>query len=138
MDMERNVNQDPVLAGLKIDHRSGRPVYAQITEGIKALIYAGGLKQGFQLPTVRALAAALDINPNTAARAYRELEYEGVISSRVGRGTFIERVEGAEGKKAVESRLKELELEFQSRCVELGLNKAQFLDYIRKGKGEAK
>ncbi|OGR65514.1 MAG: hypothetical protein A2X31_00025 [Elusimicrobia bacterium GWB2_63_22] len=132
--MERD-NNDPVLAGLKIDHRSGRPVYAQITEGIKALIYGNRLKPGFQLPTVRALAEALDINPNTAARAYRELERDGVINSRVGRGTFVERLDKAEGEKAVELRLKELELEFQSRCVELGLNKAQFLDYIRKGQG---
>lgn len=133
--MERENNLDPVIAGLKIDHRSGRPVYAQITDGIKALIYGSRLQPGFQLPTVRALAEALDINPNTAARAYRELERDGVINSRVGRGTFVERLDKAEGEKAVESRLKELELEFQSRCVELGLNRAQFLDYIRKGQG---
>ena len=129
---------DPVITGLKIDYRSGRPVYAQITDGVKALIYSGKLKTGFQLPTVRALALALDINPNTAARAYRELEHDGVISSRVGRGTFISRVDGAGGKKAVESRLKELGQEFQARCVELGLNEAQFLEYIRKGHGGGK
>lgn len=129
---------DPVITGLKIDYRSGRPVYAQITDGVKALIYAGKLKTGFQLPTVRALASALDINPNTAARAYRELEHDGVISSRVGRGTFISRVDGADGKKAVEARLKELGQEFQARCVELGLNEAQFLEYIRKGHGGVK
>lgn len=129
---------DPVITGLKIDYRSGRPVYAQITDEVKALIYAGKLKTGFQLPTVRALASALDINPNTAARAYRELEHDGVISSRVGRGTFISRVDGADGKKAVEARLKELGQEFQARCVELGLNEAQFLEYIRKGHGGVK
>lgn len=136
--MQRDTNLDPVMAGLKIDHRSGRPVYSQIVDGIKALIYSSRLQSGFQLPTVRALAAALDINPNTAARAYRELERDGVINSRVGRGSFVESVGKGEGEKAVESRLKELELEFQSRCVELGLNKAQFLEYIRKGQGEKK
>lgn len=129
------MDPDPVLTGLKIDHKSGRPVYAQITEGIKALIYSGRLKSGLQLPTVRALAAALDINPNTAARAYRELEHDGVISSRVGRGSFIARVDGADGEKAVEAQMMKLELELQARCVELGLNEAQFLEYIRKGHG---
>jgi GntR family transcriptional regulator len=136
--MEKENAADPVLAGLKIDHRGGRPVYAQITDGIKALVYAGRLKSGLQLPTVRALAEALDINPNTAARAYRELERDGVISSRVGRGSFIARVDGADGKKAVQARLKELELELQARCVEMGLNEAQFLEYIRKGHGGVK
>jgi DNA-binding transcriptional MocR family regulator len=73
--MGNDMAHDPVITGLKIDYRSGRPVYAQITDGVKALIYAGKLKTGFQLPTVRALASALDINPNTAARAYRELAF---------------------------------------------------------------
>jgi GntR family transcriptional regulator len=130
--MENGTN-DPVLAGLRIDQRSGRPVYAQIVDGIKALIYGSRLEPGYQLPTVRALAAALDINPNTVARAYRELERDGAINSRVGRGSFVEKVQAPAGRKAIEARMKELELEFQARCVQLGLNKEQFLAYIRKG-----
>lgn len=136
--MEKDTGQDQVLSGLKIDYRSPRPVYAQIVEGLKSLIYSNSLKPGFQLPTVRALADRLDINPNTVARAYRELEYEGVISSRVGRGTFIARFDGADGRKVVESRLKELEQEFRARCVQLGLSKEQFLEYIRKEHGGGK
>ena len=116
---------------LTVDHRSDRPVYLQVMDGIKTLIYRSQLGLGAQLPTVRALAATLDINPNTVARAYQELEREGLINSRVGRGTFIAQFEKPKEDKIVAARLKELEREFQDRCVKLGLTEEQFLAHIK-------
>lgn len=72
-----------------IDSKSGVPLYIQLQEGIKALIVKGVYPPGEQLPTVRQLAVDLRINSNTVARAYSELEREGIISTHQGRGTFV-------------------------------------------------
>ncbi|MFZ5918640.1 MAG: GntR family transcriptional regulator [Chloroflexota bacterium] len=74
---------------VQIDTESRLPIYAQITEQIKAQIAAGQLKPGDQLPTIRQLATDLRINFNTVVRAYFELEREGLISTQRGRGTFV-------------------------------------------------
>lgn len=65
------------------------PVYAQIVQQIKFGIASGTLRSGEQLPSVRELAGQLRINPNTVARAYRELEYEQLVETRKGRGVFV-------------------------------------------------
>ena len=78
-----------IASRLKLDFRSGLPIYAQIMEQIKQMVVTGALKPGDQLPTVRALAEALRINFNTVARAYRLLDEATVISTQHGRGTFI-------------------------------------------------
>ena len=72
-----------------IDPKSGVPLYIQLQEGIKMLIVKGAYPPGNQLPTVRQLAVDLRINSNTVARAYSELEREGIISTHQGRGTFV-------------------------------------------------
>lgn len=72
-----------------VDTRSGVPIYKQIIQQIEKGIMGGLYKPGDQLPTVREVALELTINPNTVARAYRELEHLGVIESVQGRGTFI-------------------------------------------------
>lgn len=74
---------------LQIDAGSGVPIYIQIGDEIHAQIAAGQLKPEEQLPTIRELAADLRVNLNTVARAYLELDREGVISTQRGRGTFV-------------------------------------------------
>jgi len=74
---------------LKLDFRSSEPVTGQICEQIRLLILSGQLRPGDQLPTVRQLAADLRVNFNTVARAYRQLDEEGLISTQHGRGTFV-------------------------------------------------
>ncbi len=74
---------------LKLDFRSHIPIYVQIMDQIKHNIADGSLEAGDQLPTVRQLAADLRVNFNTIARAYRNLDEEGIISTQHGRGTFI-------------------------------------------------
>ena len=72
-----------------INHRSGVPIYKQLVQQIEKGLAGKLLKPGDQLPTVRELALNLTVNPNTVARAYRELEVRGMIVSVQGRGTFI-------------------------------------------------
>ena len=73
----------------KIDASDGVPIYLQIVEQIKRSIAMGRLKPEAGLPSVRQLALDLTINPNTVARAYLELEHQGVIYKRQGQGTFV-------------------------------------------------
>jgi GntR family transcriptional regulator len=72
-----------------VNFKSGVPVYRQIVQQVKAAAASGALKNGDALPSVRALAEDLRINRNTAARAYGELEAEGVVETRQGSGCFI-------------------------------------------------
>lgn len=78
-----------VLESFAIDHSSGLPVWIQIKNRIAYLIGSGAFVSGDRLPTVRALAVDLDISYNTVNRAYMDLEREGYISTRKGRGTFV-------------------------------------------------
>jgi GntR family transcriptional regulator len=76
-------------AVLTVDPRSGVPIYLQIIEQIKRSVALGVLQAGEQLPTVKQLAIDLTVNPNTVARAYRDLERESVIETAPGRGSFV-------------------------------------------------
>jgi GntR family transcriptional regulator len=73
----------------RIDNGGDRPVYQQIIDQVKRDIALGRLLTGEKLPTVRQLAGLLAINPNTIAKAYRQLEQEGIIITRPGAGAFI-------------------------------------------------
>lgn len=68
---------------------SGVPIYLQLMEQVKHSIETGALRPGEQLPGIRPLAEQLVINPNTVAKAYRELEHEGVLELRQGAGAFV-------------------------------------------------
>ncbi|MBI3494160.1 MAG: GntR family transcriptional regulator [Acidobacteria bacterium] len=68
---------------------SGVPIYLQLMEQVKHSIETGALRPGEQLPGIRPLAEELVINPNTVAKAYRELEHDGVIELRHGAGAFV-------------------------------------------------
>jgi GntR family transcriptional regulator len=74
---------------LRISDQDGVPIYVQLMNQIKYLVASGRLKAGEQLPPVRKLAEQLLVNPNTVARAYRELESEGLVISRQGSGVFV-------------------------------------------------
>ena len=76
---------------LRPNPSSGVPIYLQLMEQVKHAIETGALRPGEQLPGIRPLAEELVINPNTVAKAYRELEHEGVIELRHGAGAFVSR-----------------------------------------------
>lgn len=72
-----------------LDARSGVPPYLQIVHQVQQALRLGLLQPGDQLPTMREVVAQLAINPNTVLKAYRELEYEGLVGGRPGQGTFV-------------------------------------------------
>ena len=74
---------------VSIDPRDRTPIYAQLERGLRAAIASGRVRPGDQLPTVRQLAVELQVNANTIARVYAELERAGVIETRRGVGSFI-------------------------------------------------
>ena len=82
---------------------SGVPIYLQLMEQVRHAIETGALRSGDQLPGIRPLAEELVINPNTVAKAYRELEHEGVIELRHGAGAFVT---GAAREKKLTDRLR--------------------------------
>ena len=73
---------------LNLDYRDARPIYEQVRDGLRRLMVSGIIQEGEQLPTVRAMATSLAINPNTIQRAYELLEAEGYVSSVPGKGSF--------------------------------------------------
>jgi GntR family transcriptional regulator len=79
-----------------VDPHGGAPIYVQLAEQIKRAIAVGALVPGEKLPTVKALAQDLKVNPNTVARVYRDLERDGTIATAPGRGSFV-RENGALG-----------------------------------------
>jgi GntR family transcriptional regulator len=74
---------------LQINFKSGKPVYLQVVDQIKAAAASGALQSGEPLPTIRPLAEELRLNRNTIAKAYAELENQGVIETRPGKGCFV-------------------------------------------------
>ncbi len=74
---------------ISISTRDGTPIYSQIVSQVKLLVASGRLKAGDEMPAIRVLAERLLVNPNTVARAYRELEIEGVVEKRRTAGTFV-------------------------------------------------
>ncbi len=86
---------------LRPNPSSGVPIYLQLMEQVKHGIETGALRPGEQLPGIRPLAEELVINPNTVAKAYRELEHEGVVEIRHGAGAFVSAT--ARAKKATDA-----------------------------------
>jgi GntR family transcriptional regulator len=74
---------------IRIDNASDRPVYQQIIDQVKRDIALGRIIKNEKLPTVRQLAGQIAINPNTIAKAYRQLEQQGIIGTKAGAGAFV-------------------------------------------------
>jgi GntR family transcriptional regulator len=127
---------------IKINPDSGLAPYLQIIRQIKYLIACGALKAGDQLPAIRDLAMQLRVNPNTVARAYRELSYEKIITSSWGAGTFISK----EVKKIAESEKKKIIAEVLEQAIHqadsLGLTPEEitqlFANLLKAHKGDTK
>jgi GntR family transcriptional regulator len=107
---------------LTLDTASGVPIYRQIVDWVKVGVAGGRLEPGEQLPTVRQLAVDLNVNYNTVARAYMELERTGVVHTLRGKGTFIAKAEVSEDELVRSAKLRELVTEFLSKAADFGLS----------------
>ena len=115
---------------LHIDYDRGLPVYRQIYEAVTTALASGALGREEQLPTIHELADRLEINPNTVARAYRELEQDGHIVAHRGRGTFpaAERVGPGDKDKILRTIYDRTIVE----AAEHGISAADVVRYFRK------
>ena len=119
---------------ITLNYRDARPIYEQVCDGLRRLIVSGAIADGDKLPSVRALATQLAINPNTIQRAYAELEAEGYIYSVAGRGSFVSAGDGEHLRRIAEltGRLVPLLEELKS----LGYTREQLLVLWEGGEGK--
>ena len=87
---------------ISLNYRDQRPIYEQVKDGLRHLVVTGAIQTGDKLPSVRALAASLAINPNTIQRAYEALEAEGYLCSVPGKGSFAAPHTGVDGRRREE------------------------------------
>ena len=127
MDMD---TQNKNFLEFTLDPKSGVPFYKQIILKIEMAIADGRLCCGDQLPTVRGLAVDLQINPNTVARAYSELEIRGILLSQQGSGTFIsdKKIELTEIER--ERILAELTRTFITKAASYGFTFSEIIAYL--------
>src|SRR5437870_1006239 len=116
----------------RLDLDSGVPVYRQIIDQALGGMAAGILAPGDQLPTVRQVAVDLSINPNTVARAYRELEIRGVLETQQGSGTFISHQKPPRDDAERHRRLDQLVGEFVARAGSAGFTVEELLEQLHE------
>ncbi|MFJ7977957.1 GntR family transcriptional regulator [Peribacillus sp. NPDC096379] len=113
----------------ELDMRSRQPIYEQLVDKLKELIISEVLKPDEQLPSVRALAGQLTINPNTIQKAYRELEIQGYIYSVKGKGSFVNPTSLIKNSEKLVSVIKELK-KLLSEAMYLGLKPEELIELI--------
>jgi GntR family transcriptional regulator len=109
-----------------VDAKSSTPLYVQIKDQIRMAVATGALGVGDQLPTVRDLSERVLLNPNTVARAYRELQIEGLLVSRQGSGTFVAAGAATIGQEEGRRRVAEELERLAATAASLGLTGRQF------------
>ena len=120
---------------ISLNYRDSRPIYEQIRDGLRKLIVTGALSADEKLPSVRALAAQLAINPNTIQRAYTQLEAEGYVYTVSGRGTFV-----SEGQEQNRQRRREVTarvLPLMAELRDLGMTREEWTDLWKGGDRDA-
>ena len=113
-----------------LDYQDRRPIYEQITERFRTLIYQGALPTGSRLPSVRQLAMELSINPNTIQRAYMTLEQEGLIYPVKGKGNFVAETSLIQEKSKEDFRKDFSEL--IKKGIQTGITEEEMLSLVRK------
>jgi GntR family transcriptional regulator len=119
------------LPPIVLDHESGVPVYRQIGEAILAALARQQLRSDEQMPTIHQLARDLGVNPNTVARAYRDLEQSGHLVGERGRGTFPVEQPPA-GKAGRASDLRKIAARALAECGRQGFTAAELLSFLKK------
>ena len=119
------------LESFELEHNSGLPVWIQVKNRIAYLIATGQYTAGDRLPTVRALAVDLDISYNTVNRAYMDLEREGYITTRKGRGTFVAERNDVGATRASDTAVELLIDDMIQACTRAGMNEEDILGSVK-------
>ena len=117
---------------LQINFKSGMPIYLQIADQVRAAAASGALRPGEALPSIRPLAEELRVNRNTVAKAYTELESQGVIETLPGRGCFLRENQSALRKKVRRELLIEHIDQVIVQAHHLQVPHDEFLELIRE------
>jgi GntR family transcriptional regulator len=123
------VNQGGLMQ-YEINSASRLPIYQQLVRQVREAIARGDLKAEARLPSVRQLSRDLVINPNTVARAYTELEREGLLTNRPGRGVFVAEPRDERTKDARRRRLLEGLDRFLTEAVHLGFSEEEVAQFV--------
>ena len=117
---------------LHVDTSSREPIYRQLATQVREAVARGRLSPGEKLPSVRELSRSLVVNPNTIARAYTELEREGVLNTRQGMGVFVATPNCELTKSAKRKKLEELLDGLLTEAVYLGFQKQDLLEMVTR------
>jgi GntR family transcriptional regulator len=119
-----------------IDPASGVPIYLQIVQQIRSAVATGVLEEGETLPSVRELAVELAVNPNTVAKAYRELQRDGVISVARGSGTYVSTTPPSVSRTEVAERLRSAARRVAAEAYSLGVSRGELMQVISVASNE--
>lgn len=114
----------------QINPHSGVPVYRQLMDQVKYYASSGTLNSGDKLPSIRALAKSLTVNPTTIIKAYSELEHAGVIEMRHGKGAFLAESASKLSARERQRELARLARQFAVEAVQLGISKDELFQAI--------
>jgi GntR family transcriptional regulator len=117
---------------LQLNFKSGKPVYLQIVDQVRAAVAAGSIRAGEPLPSIRPLAEELRVNRNTVAKAYTELESQGVIETAAGKGCFVRNTGTLLKKKACLTLLAEEVDQAVVQAHHLQVTRAEFLKLVEE------
>jgi len=115
---------------MRVDPRSSTPLYGQIKREIRRAVGMGVLQPGDQLPRVRELAVELRVNPNTVARAFRELQAEGLLVARQGSGTFVSEDAAEVSREQQREALAEMVADLARTAANLGIEADDLLGMV--------
>jgi len=117
---------------VQLNFKSGKPVYLQIVDQVRAAVAAGSIRAGEPLPSIRPLAEELRVNRNTVAKAYTELENQGVIETAAGKGCFVRNTGTPLKKKACLILLAEEVDQAVVQAHHLQVTRAEFLKLVEE------
>lgn len=117
---------------IQVTAGSASPIYRQVVDQIRQAAASGKIAIGEALPSVRALAAELLINPNTIAKAYAALVRDGVLESQQGRGYFVSERRDIFSRKERQRRLEDVMAPFLAEALTLGFTEQQILNEVGK------
>ncbi|MDR1429336.1 MAG: GntR family transcriptional regulator [Spirochaetaceae bacterium] len=124
------MNRTHRSAAFTLDASGGVPLYRQIIQQVEYAVLSGRMRPGDRLPTIRSLAVALRINPNTIAKSYGELEIRGIIVTRVGKGTYISDAPPHQ-EDSRKLKIREVLGRFIHEMEILGVTKRELADMVR-------
>lgn len=116
---------------ISIDAESGMPIWLQLRHRLVYMIESGIFEEGERLPTVRELSVSLGINYNTVSKVYQDIERDGYINSKRGKGTFVSRIDD-ESRSGAKGEAEALTDDYIRRCEELGIPSCKIVALLER------